>query len=194
MRSFVLGNTGCILIDFSAKFQPIQRCQSNLRFERDAHLFPQEGDMTSKLDVVKAWYKMSWTNPPASNIEAAEKYISDDFQSLDRNGNLVMDKKTFVGMAQLMYAAFKDFKGVYSDLQEEGDGVIMSFHFEGTQTGDFDLSAMGLGVIPASGKRIVWPEAKTKFKVEGDKIVGEQEITGGMEWFLAPLGVKLPSA
>jgi predicted ester cyclase len=150
--------------------------------------------MASKKDVVKAYYENSWTNPPASILEAMEKYISDDFQSLDKDGNVVMTKQVLVGMTQLLAGAFKDFKAVYHELREEGDGVFSSFHFEGTQTGDFDLSAMGLGVVPASGKRIVWPEASTIWMVEGDKIVSEREVSGGMEWFLAPLGVKLPTA
>lgn len=150
--------------------------------------------MTSKVDVIKAWYEMAWSDPPASNAAAAEKYLSEDFKSLDRNGNVVMDRQTFVGMTNLIYAAFKDFTGKYSNLQEEDGGVIMTFHFEGTQTSDFDLSPLGMGVIPATGKKIVWPEVQSKFLVEGDKIVGEHEISGGMQWFLAPLGVKLPAA
>jgi len=99
-----------------------------------------------------------------------------------------MNKEAFIGMGLLIAAAFKDIKGVYSDLREEGDGVIMNFHFEGTHTGDLDLSAMGLGVIPASGKMIVWPEVSAKYMVEGDKIIANQDITAGTEWFLAPLG------
>jgi len=150
--------------------------------------------MTSKSDVVRAYFDSAWTNPPSSVIQAAEKYMSDDFQSLDKDGNLTMNKEMFMGMTRLLLAAFKDFKSQYSHLHEEDDGVVVHYHFEGTQTGDFDLSAMGLGVIPASGKRIVWPEATSKWKVEGGQIVSELAISGGMEWFLSPLGVELPSA
>ena len=150
--------------------------------------------MTSKSDVIKAYYDAAWADPPLSFMEAANTYFSDDFQSLDKDGNVVMNKEMFVGMGQLLMAAFSDFNAVYHDLREEDDGVIMTFHFEGTHIGDLDLSAMGLGVVPASGKRVVWPEASTKFKVEGDKIVGEEEISAGMARFLAPLGVTLPSA
>ena len=88
---------------------------------------------------------------------------------------------------------FKDFCGVVHDVEEKDDAVLLTFHFEGTHTGDFDLSGMGLGVIPASGKRIVTPEAKSWFMVEGDKIVGTQPISGGMEDILAELGVTPPS-
>jgi len=52
----------------------------------------------------------------------------------------------------------------------------------------------GLGVEVTSGRKIVWPESISIWKVEGDKIVSEQAMTGGLESFFAPLGVKLPSA
>jgi hypothetical protein len=83
-----------------------------------------------------------------------------------------------------------------ADLTESGeDSALMTGHFEGTHTGDFDLSAMGLGVIPASGKKVVWPDATIKWIVKDDKIVGNENAGGsaGLEGFLAPLGVKPPS-
>lgn len=83
-----------------------------------------------------------------------------------------------------------------SEFNEEGDFVIMTGHFEGTHKADLDLSAIGAGVIPASGKKIVWPEVSVKITVEGDQIVREEAYGegGGMEAFLAPLGVELPLA
>ncbi|MEJ2487245.1 MAG: ester cyclase [Anaerolineales bacterium] len=149
--------------------------------------------MTSKEDVVKTYHDEAYTNPPSSVIEAGEKYLSDDFQSLDKEGNANSDKTAFLGMTHLLFSAFKDFRGVVHDVEEKDDAVLLTFHFEGTHTGDFDLSGMGLGVIPASGKRIVTPEAKSWFMVEGDKIVGTQPISGGMEDILAELGVTPPS-
>lgn len=152
--------------------------------------------MSSKLDVYKAYYDASWANAPSSNVEAVETYFSDDFQNLDKDGNVVMNKEAYVGLVQLLFAAFKDFTYVRSDLREEGEGVIVSGHFEGTHTGDLDLSALGVGIIPASGKKIVWPEASTAFKVSDDKIVSIKPYgdSGGVEAFLAALGVKAPAA
>lgn len=150
--------------------------------------------MTGKVEVVRAWHTAGWANPPESTLEADKTYLSDEFKSLDRNGNVILDKNLLMGMTKLVLSAFKDFKSVFHEMREEGDGVLVRFHWEGTHTVDFDMSPMGLGVIPASGKKVVWPEASTMYFVEGDKIVGSKEITGGMEWFLAPLGVKLPSA
>ncbi len=150
--------------------------------------------MTSKVDVVRNWHKESWANPPASITEASTKYFSDDYQGLDKDGNVISDKAANIGMSQLMMKAFEDFKGVIHDLREEDGSVIMTFHWEGTHTGDFDLSAMGMGVIPASGKRFVTPKSKSRVMVEGDKIVGIQPISGGFESLLAAIGVTLPAA
>jgi predicted ester cyclase len=196
MEAFIQGNTRCCLADFCAKCQTIHNCQPTVRFESCAYVLPKENDMTSKLDVVRTYINAAWTNPPSSNMEASATYLSDDFQSLDEDGNVAMNKEAYIGMVQLLFAAFKDFKWVRSDLRQEGDSVIMSGHFEGTHTSDLDLSAMGLGVIPARGKMIVWPEASVEYKVEGDKIVSEKAYgdSGGMESFLAALGVVPTSA
>ncbi len=138
--------------------------------------------MTSKVDVYKKYYEAAWADPPASIVEAGETYLSDDFKNFDKDGNVIGDKAAYIGMTNLLAAAFKDFKAVYSDIREEGDSVIVSSHFEGTHTGDLDLSAMGMGVVPASGKKIVWPESRLKFKIEGDKIVSINPTEIPAEW------------
>ena len=105
-----------------------------------------------------------------------------------------MNKEAYIGMGQMLFTAFKDFNWVRSDLRQKGDSVIMSGHFEGTHTGDLDLSAMGAGVIPASGKMIVWPETSVEYQLEGDKILIEEPYgdARGVEDFLEVLGVKTP--
>jgi predicted ester cyclase len=152
--------------------------------------------MSSKIDLYKKYYEASWSNPPSSISEANMTYLSDDFKNFDKDGNVTMNKQAYIGMGQLLAAAFEDFKVVYNDIREEGDSVIVSFHFEGTHTGDLDLSAMGMGVIPASGKKIVWPEDTIAIEIQGDKIVSIKPYgdSRGIENFLAPLGVELPSA
>ncbi len=149
--------------------------------------------MTSKADVIRMWHEETYVNPPLTAVEAAEKFISDDYQGLDQDGNVISDKAAMVGMNHLLFNAFKDFKGVVHDISEEDGSVILTFHFEGTHTGDFDLSAMGMGVIPATGKRVVTPESKSRFMVEGDQIVSSQPISGGFELLLAGIGAMPPS-
>lgn len=150
--------------------------------------------MTSKIEVMEKWHEESWANPPSSIVQAAEKFFSDDFKSLDKDGNVISGKAEFVASNKQLMEAFKDFKGVVHDISEEGDSVILTFHFEGTHTGDFDLSAMGLGVIPATGKKVVTPESKTRFMIEGDQIVSSQPISGGFESLLVGIGALPTSA
>ena len=146
--------------------------------------------MTSKIDVVRAYADAS-----AVDMNAAMEYLSDDFHTTDPDGNVALTKDGFVGMGRAMRTSFTDYTWVTSDIREEGDQVIFSGHFEGTHTSDLDLSAMGIGGVPASGKKIVWPEASLKLTVEGDKIVNMEPHGGatGLKGFLAPLGVEPPA-
>ncbi len=147
--------------------------------------------MTSKLDVVNAWQAV-----PVSDNEARMAYIAEDFQSLNRDGTVLMDKAAWAGMGDMLLASFEGYDYKVSEVREEGDAVIMTGHFEGTHTADLDLSALGAGVIPASGKKIVWPEWSNKVTVAGDQIARMEPYGegGGIEAFLAALGVTPPSA
>jgi hypothetical protein len=155
----------------------------------------KELKMKSPTDLYNEFYKASWANPPSSIIEANKAYLSEDFQNLDKDGNMLMDKETYINSGGILYTAFNDFKYIVSKLREEGDSVIVTGHFEGVHVADIDLSAFGAGVIPASGKTIVWPEVSSKFTFRGEKLVRitNLDITG-MGWFLKPLGVELPTA
>lgn len=152
---------------------------------------------SSAIDVVKGYQEALWGDPQSeTRVETASEMIADDFQLLDEDGNVVMDKATLFAMGELMAGAFDDFEYVSTDFTDSGDDtVLMSGHFEGTHTRDLDLSAMGLGVIPASGKKIVWPDSTVKWTVKDDKIVRSEPAGGstGMKGFLAPLGVEPPS-
>jgi hypothetical protein len=149
--------------------------------------------MSSKTEIVRKWHDQSWTNPPTSFIEANDYYLSDDYQAFDKDGNSTGNKASMNAFSQILFNSFEGFKGVVHDFQEEEDGsVLMTFHFEGKHTGDLDLSVMGLGVIPATGKSFKTPKSKTKFTVEGDQIVGSQAISGGIEFVLAEVGA-IPS-
>jgi hypothetical protein len=49
--------------------------------------------------------------------------ISDEFQWTDAMGSPPMDKNAWIGMGQLMEAAFPDLSYVIKDVREKGDGV-----------------------------------------------------------------------
>jgi hypothetical protein len=150
--------------------------------------------MSSKTDIVRMWHEKAWSYPPASIIESNEMYLSESYQSFDKEGNFMGNKAMMTASGQLLTKAFDGFKSVLHDLKEEEDGsVTMSFHFEGTHTSDLDLSAMGMGVFPASGKSVKTPVSKTKFFVEGGQIVRSQAISGGFALVLAAIGALPPA-
>ena len=95
----------------------------------------------------------------------AANLLADDFQNLDQDGNVALTKDGIVYLGRMMHAAFSDYDFVVSELSEEGDSFIITGRNEGDHTADLDLSAMGLGILPASGKKIVWPEASAKLTI-----------------------------
>jgi hypothetical protein len=149
----------------------------------------------SNLDFVQAYLDKAWANPPASVAETSMKFLADDFKSLDIDGSVLMDKQMYIGMGQMLFASFTGFRWVLKGLREEDGIVYMTGHFEGTHTSDLDMSAMGAGVIPASGKKVTWPDTTVKVTVKDNKLTSEQTTDpGGMAAFLEPLGVKMPSS
>ena len=149
----------------------------------------QESDIGSNIDIVKKWQSV-----PMADVEGKVACLSDEWESFDRNGNVVMTRESMPGMVQLFLGSFSDWRYVLNHLREEDGAVIMRCHFEGKFTGDLDLSAMGMGLIPASGKDIVWEENDQKVTVVEGKIAREEPYghDGGFGPFLAALGVTPP--
>jgi predicted ester cyclase len=149
--------------------------------------------MSSKLDVVNAYLKL--LEAIADNAEDAWAYLADDFQNIDNEGNVVLNRESFIGMSRMLIASFPDVSFVKTGIREEDDYVVVSGHNEGTHMNDIDLSAMGVGVVAASGKKVTWPEANFKVMVTDDKIStwGPYGDYGGAAAWLSALGVEPPS-
>jgi hypothetical protein len=122
-------------------------------------------------------------------------YLSDDFRWTDALGNPPMDKAAFLAMAQPLQSALPDLSVVIEDIREDGDDVLVTSHYAGTFTNDLDLSAVGLGVIPATRKALVFPSQRDSVSFYGDKISEIHNLeTGpdaGMAGFIKALGVDL---
>lgn len=77
----------------------------------------------------------------------------------------------------------------------EGNVVRVTNQLTGTHTNDFDLSAMGLGVFPATGKSISNPEEQGETTVKDNKITSVHINAvegGGLMGILKQLGVEPP--
>ena len=140
--------------------------------------------MTSNIDVIRAWNKV-----PLGDAQGTIDFLAEDFEQIGADGS-VQSKAQYAGMIHMMYGSLPDMHGFISELREEDGAVLMTYHFEGTFQNNLDLSALGMGVIPASGEKIVWPEDTVKVTVEGDKIRRIEPhggVIGSTADFLAPL-------
>jgi predicted ester cyclase len=138
----------------------------------------------NKTDIARSAF--TWDNPDK------ESHLSDDFQSTDALGSPPMDKSSWLAMGSLMESAIPDISFVIKDIREEDDGVAITGRFAGTFTNDFDLSAMGMGVIHATGKAVDFQDSTLQLSFDGDKISRVHDpSTGpdaGMPGFLKALG------
>jgi thiamine pyrophosphate-dependent acetolactate synthase large subunit-like protein len=122
-------------------------------------------------------------------------YYTDDFQLTNAQGAPPSDRDATLAMGELMQSAMPDVRTVIEDIREEGDDVLVTSHWEGTFVNDFDLSAMGLGVAPATGKAVVFPTSTVRISFDGDKISRihnpATEPGTGTAGFLKALGVEM---
>ena len=128
----------------------------------------------NKLDIAKETYSFA-------DFEKSNSYLSDDFQGTDEVGGPPFDKAGWIGMGQMFKGSFPDIKVVIEDVHEHGDKVMLTSHFTGTFTNDFDLSAMGMGVVPASGEMVTFPSSTSEISFDGDKVSRTHNIETGPE-------------
>ena len=127
------------------------------------------------------------------DFDTSAKYLSDDFQGTDAVGGPAFDKAGWIGMGQMFKHSIPDIKVEIDDIHEEGDSVMVTSRIMGTFTNDFDLTQMGMGVVPASGEMVEFPAATNKISFNGDKITGfhntETGPDAGLPGMLKALGV-----
>jgi hypothetical protein len=100
----------------------------------------------------------------SSDIETTGIYLSSDFvfhSSLTRS----LDKNNFLAFISALLAAVPNWAFNITDIQERGATVKIRTHITGTNTGEFDLSFLGLPNLEPTGKRLVLPEGSIEFTV-----------------------------
>lgn len=141
----------------------------------------------NKIDIAKETYSFD-------DFDKSNSHLSDDFKGTDAVGGPPFDKAGWIGMGQMFKHSFPDIEVVIDDIHEHGDKVMLTSHFTGTFTNDFDLSAMGMGVVPASGKTVTFPTSTSEISFDGDKVSGTHNLETGPEagfpGLLKALGVQ----
>lgn len=127
------------------------------------------------------------------DFDTVASYMSDDFQFSGATPQPTSGQ-AWMGLSARMRAAFPDLR--YNFRVEEMDGNVASVYSQlsGTHTEDFDLTNMGMGVIPPTGKSFSLPSTISEAVVEGDKVTSvhvNSSPEGGVAGILSQLGVAV---
>ena len=135
-----------------------------------------------------------WELIEAKDTAAARELLSDDMTFSGPMPEPVSGD-AWLGIHDKLNAAFPDWSFNMTSVHQHGDVVHCTAQVTGTQTGDLDLSPMGMPVVPATGKSIQLPQEELSVKVEGGKITsisGHPVPGGGVMGMLSQLGVEIP--
>jgi len=129
------------------------------------------------------------------DFKNAKSMLTDDFQF---SGPIPKpaSREDWLTMSANLKKAFPDLNYRFIVIGTDGDVVKTTSQLTGTHTGSFDLTAMKMGVIPATEKRFSSKIEKTKITVKDNKVkswVVEPTDGAGLNVILGQLGVKTPT-
>lgn len=130
-----------------------------------------------------------------ADFETARSLLSDEFQF---SGTVPepINRDTWLRMSRNLKRAFPDLDYRFHVEGADGNIVRISAKLKGTHTNELDVSAMNMGVIPATKKSFINPHERSKVTVRGGKVtswVVESIAGGGLRGILGQLGVKVPT-
>jgi predicted ester cyclase len=104
-----------------------------------------------------------------------------------------LSKKEWLGLLTIFKTAFPDINYNMRLVSTEGNVLNTTAQLTGTHSGNLDMSAMGLGVFPPTGKTFSNPEETGEAVVEEGKIKSihmRNGKEGGVSGMLAQLGLE----
>jgi hypothetical protein len=103
------------------------------------------------------------------DFEGAKTMLADEFRF---SGSIPepLDAKAWLGLSANWRTAFPDLDYHFLVVGAEGNVVTSTTQLSGTHTGDFDLTDMDIGVIPATHKSFAARLQKTRITVQEGKI------------------------
>ena len=129
------------------------------------------------------------------DFEKAKSLLSPDFKFSGPVPEPI-NGEGWLGMSKSLKKAFPDLDYHFKVESMTGDTANVSAKLQGTHRGDFDLTNMHMGVIPATNKSFAAAQEHGKVTVKGDKVTSwaNQTIAGaGLMAILGQLGVKVPT-
>jgi predicted ester cyclase len=102
----------------------------------------------------------------------------------------------WMGMSAALKKAFPDLNYHFKAESADGDSVSITAKLEGTHTGELDLTAMHMGVIPPTNKPFSAAKETGKAMVKGDKVsawITDKTEGAGLMAILGQLGIQVPA-
>jgi len=130
------------------------------------------------------------------NFEKAKSYLSNDFKFSGPVPEPISGAE-WIGLSAKLKAAFPDLNYQFHIESVDGNTAHITAELKGTHRGDLDLTAMHMGVIPATGKSFRAAREHGKVMVRDGKVVSlanEPTEGAGLMAILDQLGVKIPHA
>jgi predicted ester cyclase len=129
------------------------------------------------------------------DFNKAKSFLSNDFQFSGPVPEPI-NAEAWMGMSLSLKKAFPNLEYHFHVESMDGDTASISAQLKGTQTGEFDLTGMHMGTIPATNKAFSAAKEYGKATVKGDKVTSwaNTPIEGaGLMAILGQLGIKPPS-
>jgi len=149
--------------------------------------------MQNDMEIVRAFYIAL----DSGNLEKAGQLLSDDFKQFGIAPGW-LGKQEALNMLGLLKAALPDLRHSLSNIRSEGGVVMLTAQAGGRHTGPLDLPNLGIGVgiIPASGRMLIFPPDHYEFTVANGKITSERNVTpitpnSGVDGFLKTVGIPV---
>ena len=124
------------------------------------------------------------------------RYLTDDFQATFADGSPALDKSNWLASGELMESAMPDMLWEFEYVGEDGEDLLINTTMSGTFRNDLDLSGIGLGVIPATGKRVEMEPIPNRVSFDNGKVSRIHDPRtgpdGGLAGILKALGVEAP--
>ena len=125
----------------------------------------------------------------------AQSTLADDFQFSGPVPEPISGP-AWMGMSKSLKAAFPDLNYQFKIEKVNGNRVHISAQLKGTHRGDLDLTAMGMGVIPATSKSFAATHEHGEATVQDGKVktwAMTPTEGAGLMAILGQLGVKVPA-
>ena len=171
-------------------------------FQRERPLIPRPGPAAAVPFVVKEnimnqreIVEALMDSIQKGDFVKARSFLSSDFKFSGPVPEPV-NGEAWLAMSQSLKKAFPNLEYHFHVKNVEGDVANIAAQLKGTQTGEFDLTSMNMGVIPATNKTFAAANEHGKVTVKGDKVTSwanEPTEGAGVKAILSQLGIKVPT-